>query len=369
MIAAVRRGNLLESSAQTLVNTVNTVGVMGKGIALEFKKQFPEMYADYVARCEAGDVQLGRPYLYKRLVAPWIINFPTKEHWRSVSRFGAIVDGLDYLEKYLDRWGVESLAVPPLGCGHGQLEWDVVGPTLFRFFDRLSIPVELYAPFDVDDASTTRRFLSHEAPGSAGGGQFLSPTLIVLAEVAARLESERYSWPVGHTRFQKLCYFTAAAGVPLGLQFEERRFGPFAEGIKRVISRLVNNGVLVEEASGRYQLLRPGPTFGDVRSRFSGTLEEHSGAIDRVVDLLLRLSPARTELAATVHFTATALTSRMGRSPSDEEVAAEVKRWKKGKFPARDVTATLATLTMHGWLDLGATPLIERQYDSVTTFA
>src|SRR5436190_19405023 len=96
----VVKGNLLNSSAQTLVNTVNCVGVMGKGIALEFRKRFPEMYSDYLKRCRAGQVRLGEPYLVRRLLPPWIINFPTKQHWRAVSRLSDLVRGLDYLEHH-----------------------------------------------------------------------------------------------------------------------------------------------------------------------------------------------------------------------------------------------------------------------------
>ena len=120
---------------------------MGKGIALEFKKRFPEMYEDYVHLCDSKQVKLGRPYLYRYLVPPWILNFPTKDHWRSVARLEDIIHGLDYLEEHYQQWGITSLAVPPLGCGEGQLEWRVVGPTLYRYLKRFLIPVILYAPF------------------------------------------------------------------------------------------------------------------------------------------------------------------------------------------------------------------------------
>src|SRR5262245_14784245 len=136
-------GDILQSKAQTLVNTVNCVGIMGKGVALEFKKRFPEMYEDYLRRCEARQVQLGQPYLYRSLLPPWILNFPTKDHWRSVSKIEDIVRGLGFLEQHYREWGITSIAVPPLGCGYGQLEWRVVGPTLNRHLKRLDIPVEL----------------------------------------------------------------------------------------------------------------------------------------------------------------------------------------------------------------------------------
>jgi O-acetyl-ADP-ribose deacetylase (regulator of RNase III) len=116
-------GDILGSSCQTLINTVNCGGVMGKGIALEFRERYPEMYADYVARCERGEVKLGQPYLFHALFPPQIINFPTKDHWKSLSKLDDIRRGLEYLDAHLTEWNVESLAIPPFGCGNGQLEW------------------------------------------------------------------------------------------------------------------------------------------------------------------------------------------------------------------------------------------------------
>ena len=141
----ILEGDLLKSDMHALVNTVNTVGVMGKGVALAFKKRYPDMYRDYVKRCDRGEVRLGEPYVY-RADDHLIVNFPTKRHWRSVSRLSDIEAGLDYLERHYKAWQIKSLAVPPLGCGNGQLEWRVVGPILLRHLKRLEIPVELYAP-------------------------------------------------------------------------------------------------------------------------------------------------------------------------------------------------------------------------------
>ena len=153
-------GDIFKSPAQTWVNTVNTVGVMGKGIALGFKQRFPEMYRDYVIRCERGEVELGRPYLYRSLVSPWILNFPTKGHWRSASRLSDIIAGLQYLQSHYREWEIESLAVPPLGAGEGQLEWRIVGRTLYQYLLQLSIPVELYAPFGTPMLELDPEFLA-----------------------------------------------------------------------------------------------------------------------------------------------------------------------------------------------------------------
>lgn len=362
MITEIRKGNVLDSQAQTLVNTVNTVGVMGKGVALEFKKRFPEMYEDYRLRCEAHQVRLGEPYLFRPLVPPWILNFPTKESWRAVSRLSDIERGLDYLAAHITEWGIQSLAVPPLGCGNGQLEWGVVGPTLFRHLNALSIPVEMYAPFEARPDEITLAFLEGRSTPQLDEGR-LPGAAVAVAEIVRRVASERYAWPIGHTRFQKLCYFASEAGLPLGLDFQERSYGPFAPGLKPLMSRLVNNGLLHERRHGRYVLVEPGPTLDDAERRFAAALAEHQTAIAKVTDLLLRLNPRRTELAATVHFVASAIARAEKRTPSDNEVIGQVERWKRDKFTSSEITATLASLSTLSWLRLAATDAIDRFHD------
>lgn len=146
MAVRVLVGDLFASPAQPLVNAVNCVGVMGKGIALEFKRRYPAMYADYAQRCATGSVRPGEPYLFAGQPLPWILNFPTKRHWRSPSRLEDIVAGLANLERHYQAWGITSLATPALGCGLGRLAWREVGPILYQGLSRLEIPVELYAP-------------------------------------------------------------------------------------------------------------------------------------------------------------------------------------------------------------------------------
>ena len=147
-VVVVHNGDLFKSQAQTLVNAVNCVGVMGKGIALEFKKRFPAMYSDYVDRCRSGRVQLGRPYLYtpSDRGAQRVLNFPTKHHWRDGSTFIDIIAGLLYLQDWYRAWGVTSLAVPALGTGLGGLDWKEVKAIMLDHFKFYNIPVEVYGP-------------------------------------------------------------------------------------------------------------------------------------------------------------------------------------------------------------------------------
>jgi O-acetyl-ADP-ribose deacetylase (regulator of RNase III) len=201
-------GDILQSKAQTLINTVNCVGIMGKGIALEFKKRFPEMFEDYVKRCERHEVKLGVPYLYKTLLPPQIINFPTKDHWKSVSRISDIERGLQHLLSHYKEWGVISLAIPPLGCGNGQLEWKAVGPLIYRCAKQLDIPVELYAPYGTPPKELTSEFLSQSSPAARHMNgrtvqSAINPAWVALVEILRRIEIQPYHWPTGRTIFQK----------------------------------------------------------------------------------------------------------------------------------------------------------------------
>ncbi len=139
-------GNLFTSPAQVLVNTVNTEGVMGKGIALEFKKTFPEMFEQYQAHCEAGRIQIGKLWIYKT-PNKWILNFPTKKSWRKPSKPEYIELGLQKLVDRFGRLGIHSIAFPALGCGNGELDWTkTVKPILEAHLNKLPADVFVYPP-------------------------------------------------------------------------------------------------------------------------------------------------------------------------------------------------------------------------------
>jgi len=348
-------GDLFESQAQTLVNTVNCVGIMGKGIALGFKERFPDMYEDYVARCKAGEVRLGKPYLYRRLIPPWILNFPTKEHWKSVARLQDIVQGLRYLKEHYKEWGIKSLAVPPLGCGEGQLEWRVVGPTLYRGLSELDIPVELYAPYGTPPAEIETSFLSQSPDlAIAGPGQGrVQPAWVALVEILARIEREPYHWPVGRTTFQKIAYFATESGLPTGLAFSRGSFGPYARDLKTRITQLVNNGLIREERLGRMFAVKVGPTFEDARKVYQADIEEFEPIIDRVADLFLRMRTKQAEVAATVTFASASLAKGSPDKPSEIAVLKDVMQWKQRRRPPieeGEVAKTIRNLAALGWV-------------------
>ncbi len=359
MITVVK-GDLFRSKAQTLVNTVNCVGVMGKGIALGFKKRFPDMFADYVQRCDAGAVKLGEPYIYRSLLPPWVLNFPTKDHWRSVARLSDITSGLDHVAAHYKDWGIESLAVPPLGCGEGQLDWRVVGPTLYRRLAELDVDVELYAPHDAPEAEMDPMFLSTGGQLPAGDAPVRLPVgVLALATILRLVEREPYHWPVGRTTFQKLAYFASQAGIPTGLEYQRGSYGPFAEDLKRLETKLVNNGLIAESRLGRMFEVRTGPTYRDAVERYRTELEEWRPAIERVADLFLRTDTRRAEVLASAHLAATELSERSRHKgtlrPTERDVVEEVLRWKLRRRPpleADEVASAVRGLGLLSWIDV-----------------
>jgi len=389
-------GDMFESKAQTLVNTVNCVGIMGKGIALEFKKRFPDMFEDYVKRCEAKQVRLGRPYLFKRMFPPWILNFPTKDHWRSVSRLQDIVEGLRYLRQHYKEWGITSLAVPPLGCGHGQLEWRVVGPTLYRHLKTLDIPVELFAPFGTPHEELRVSFLDRmqpvcarlraargqvqrtgrDAANASPAPERISPAWIAVVEILRRVEEEPFHWPVGRTTFQKIAYFATESGIPTGLKYQRGSYGPYAPALKERITVLVNNGLIREERLGRMFVIRVGQTFNDAKRAYADHLREWESIIDKITDLFMRMKTKQAEVAATVHFAAqewTRLRAARGQkghpeaSPTEKDVLDTVMKWKQKRRPPlneKEVALTVRNLNMLSWITAKAStdlPITEEE--------
>jgi len=139
-------GDIFQSKMQTLVNPVNRAGVMGKGLALEFKNRYPEMFSHYKLCCYYNFLT---PYVFKRDTEPWILIFPTKDHWKEPSKLNYILTFVDYLKSYYKQWGITSLAVPALGCGCGDLKWEDVRPQLLKKLEEFDIPIELYGPAEV----------------------------------------------------------------------------------------------------------------------------------------------------------------------------------------------------------------------------
>lgn len=160
------KGNLFDSAAQIITNTVNCVGVMGKGVALEFKQRHPAMFEDYQQRCKRGEVRPGNPYLWEDERVQ-ILNFPTKRDWREPSRIEDIEQGLKFLVLNYQKMGIQSLAMPALGCGNGGLRWENVRPLIEKHLGSLSdLDVYIYEPVQ----AATERSPSQGSKGKTDKG-------------------------------------------------------------------------------------------------------------------------------------------------------------------------------------------------------
>lgn len=350
-------GDIFESHVQTFVNTVNCVGVMGKGIALEFKKRFPDMNEEYIQLCKAGKVRLGQPYIYKRITPPWILNFPTKDHWRSVSRLQDIIEGLQYLQRHYQKWGITSLAVPPLGCGHGGLEWRVVGPTLYRYLYSFDIPVDLYAPFGTPHEELKPTFLnqgiSKTSSSQTSNRYKVLPAWIAIVEILNDIEEQPYHPPVGRTTFQKIAYFATECGINTGLHYTRGSFGPYAADLRRQVTLLVNNGLIREERIDRMFAVRVGQTFADARRAYADQLDTWRDTLGKITDLFMRMNTKQAEIAATVHFAAKELKNQTKDQISETDLLNEVMTWKQRRRPPinkKEVALTIRNLNMLSWV-------------------
>jgi O-acetyl-ADP-ribose deacetylase (regulator of RNase III)/uncharacterized protein YwgA len=355
-----RIGDLFTSKAQTLVNTVNCVGVMGKGIALEFKRRFPAMYDDYVERCRRKAVKVGEPYLYEDTVSGTkILNFPTKDHWRSASRLSDIERGLDELASHHARWGIRSIAMPPLGCGNGGLAWSEVGPLIRRKLANVPFDVEVYAPFGTPSSELEASFLDapvQMALDRAGAPPVpMNPEWAVLVEVLHRLESQPHAPPVGRVIFQKVCYVLTQLGVPTGFGFGKGSYGPFSADVKPALHAFANRNWVHEAPFGRMVRLRVGERFLQERGRFADDIERHRKTIDKTVDLFSRIKDTeQAEEVLTVLFACRQVKKGDPTIAADEQQVLDyILDWKKSwSEPVKRaaVASAIRNLAALGWI-------------------
>lgn len=229
------KGNLLDAEVEALVNTVNTVGVMGKGIALMFKERFPENYTLYDKACKSDDVQVGRMFVTEtsELAGPrWIINFPTKKHWRHKTKFEWVTNGLEDLRQVIEEKGISSIAIPPLGCGNGGLDWQDVRPAIEdALADLPDVDVVVYEPTSKYQNVAKRK-----------GVQKLTPARALIAELIRRywvlgiectiLEAQKLAW------FLERNLILKGPDNPLNLQFQADRYGPYADPLRHLLDSM-----------------------------------------------------------------------------------------------------------------------------------
>ncbi len=338
-------GDILKADAEALVNTVNCVGVMGRGIALQFKHRFPANYKAYAAACEHEEVQPGRMFVFDtgELTLPrYIINFPTKRHWRGKSRIEDIKTGLVALADEVRARGIRSVAIPPLGSGLGGLDWVEVKPLIERTFSALQdVEVLIFEPRD--ESADERVNRSSTVPAMTAGRAAL--VALMRRYLGALLDPS-----ISLLEVHKLMYFLQVAGEPLRLRYVKAQYGPYAENLRHVL-RAVEGHLISGYADGgdapdKPLALVPGAV--EEAERYLAAHAETHQRLDRTTALVDGFeTPYGLELLATVHWV---VTQENAKSVSD--IAKRVHDWnpRKRQFTSDQINLAAERLHKQGWV-------------------
>lgn len=344
MTIRTKKGDMFAEPVEALVNTVNCVGVMGKGVALEFKNRWPANFRAYKSLCDAKDLKPGEMFVFdtNELFASdgprYLVNFPTKAHWRSKSKMQYIEDGLDALVRAIQEYRITSIAIPPLGCGNGGLDWEDVRPLIEAKLSGLqNIDIVLFAPKHAVDAP---EHVNSDLP-------MTFPRAILLK---ALNDLERYfDGSFDRISLQKIVYFLQALGVDFNLKFSRNLHGPYSENLKLAYVAMERHGMIDGFRNGDRQS-HVTPSGCAVANEFLGKTESASGdTIDRLNKLVQGYeSPYGLELLSSVHW----LAHHEGHFPV-EKIIEEMLGWnetKRNRYSEDAIRAAYGRLKEDGLL-------------------
>jgi O-acetyl-ADP-ribose deacetylase (regulator of RNase III) len=338
-------GDILRTDAEAIVNTVNCVGIMGRGIALQFKNAYPANFEAYAEACAVGAVEPGRMFVFETgyLTNPkFIVNFPTKRHWKGKSRIEDIESGLKDLRSVILKHHIHSIAIPPLGAGLGGLQWSDVRPRIITALEDLSdVRVRLFDPGGAPPAAVMAR--TAEVPKMTAG----RAALVVLMH---RYLGGLLDPFVSLLEVHKLMYFMQVAGQPLQLNYKKANFGPYAENLRHVLSKIEGHLVTGYADGGdqpNKQLeLVPG-AVADAETFLANDVDAKS-RFDRVAALVNGFeTPFGLELLATVHWVVS-----QENALTFEEAVEKTYAWndRKRSFTRDQIALAFETLDQRGWV-------------------
>ena len=339
-------GDILTADAEALVNTVNCVGIMGRGIALQFRKAFPDNFKAYEVVCKNGELQPGRMFIFETgsLTNPrYVINFPTKRHWKGKSQLADIESGLTALVSEIRRLGIHSIAIPPLGCGQGGLDWGKVRPRIERALAAVpDVRVLLFGPAVVPVQSGSQSF--HSVPK-------MTEARAALVGLMQRYLAGLMDPFISLLEVHKLLYFMQVAGeTSLRLRYVKAPYGPYAENLRHLLLSVeghLTSGYTdgVDDPEKPLELV-PG-AIGDAERYLEGHPNTQR-RFERVADLVKGFeTPFGLELLSTVHWVST----QEGAATPDQATTAAF-RWneRKRRFSPPQIALAWHVLQDKGWL-------------------
>jgi len=342
-----KTGNILHEEVQALVNTVNCVGVMGRGIALQFKKAYPENFKAYVAACKQDDVRPGKLFIFQlsHLTNPqYIINFPTKRHWQEKSREEDIDSGLVDLVKTIRQYDIRSIAIPPLGCGLGGLDWTIVQSKIEKSLKCLpNVQIVIFEPKGAPSSESMSRVcvIPKMTPGRAALIELMSSYLHGLLDPFITL-----------LEIHKLLYFMQEAGEPLRLKYQKEVYGPYAENLRHVLNEMEGHYIsgYADGGDNPEKQLTLVSSAKNKAADFLRECLESRQRVNRVSELVKGFeSPFGLELLSTVHWVI-----KYDNAQTLNEVIRRVHAWSTRKsqmFSSRQIEIAVKTLTDKQWIE------------------
>ncbi|CAA6814397.1 MAG: Appr-1-p processing protein [uncultured Campylobacterales bacterium] len=340
-----KNGDILKEDTEAIVNTVNCAGVMGRGLALQYKNKFPQNFKAYAYACKNKEVQPGKMFVYQtgQLVSPkYIINFPTKRHWKAHSKIEDIENGLDDLIQVIQKLSIKSIAIPPLGSGLGGLDWKVVKQKIKKKLSFVDCEVLVYEPLE----QRIQKIQTQELPKMTAGRA-------ALLELMDRYIKGFMDPFISLLEVHKLMYFMQEAGEPLKLKYQKAHFGPYADNLRHVMNTIEGHFVSGYEDGGdspTKQLKLVKEAVKDAKD-FLANKKETQRNFEKVAELVDGFeTPFGLELLATVHWVV-----KYENAKSIDEVVKKVYSWneRKKQFTERQINIAFDTLVKNDWIDLG----------------
>ena len=337
-----KNGDILREDVEAIVNTVNCVGIMGRGLALQFKNKFPQNFKEYQLACTNKEVQLGKMFVHQtgQLINPkYIINFPTKGHWKQNSKIEDISNGLDDLITIIEKYSIKSIAIPPLGSGLGGLDWKMVKKLIEEKLKNINCTVILFEPLE----QKIEKSITKEIPKMTAG----RAALIGLMDRYLQGLMDPF---ISLIEVHKLMYFMQESGEELRLKYKKAQFGPYADNLRHVLNTIEGHFISGYEDGGdapTKQLKLIPKAVEDAKNYLINkkNTNENFVKVAKLVDGFE--TPFGLELLSTVHWVV-----KNENASNLEEVISKIYNWneRKKQFSRKQIQIALDTLVKNDWL-------------------